>query len=53
MREDGWIGTLRTVLIIAAIVAAALLIVCGDEIIIWVSENMFAENHSQLQELLK
>ena len=52
MREDRWVETLRTVLIIAAIVAAALLIVCGDEILTWISQTMFAETHSQLRELL-
>ena len=53
MREDRWVETLRMVFIIAAIVAAVLLIVYGDEIFTWLSQTMFAGTHSQLRELLR
>ena len=53
MREDRWMETLRMVLIIAVIVAVALAVVYGDDIIAWISKTMFADTHSQLRELLR
>ena len=53
MREDRWVETLRTVLIIAAIAAIALAVVYGDDIIAWISKTMFADTHSLLRELLR
>lgn len=53
MRKDRWMETLWMVLIIAVIAVVALAVVYGDDIIAWISKTMFAETHSQLEELLK
>lgn len=53
MSEERWISTLKTVLIILAVIAVALIITHTDEIGAWIARNLMSETHSNLKQILE
>lgn len=53
MREERWISTLKTVLIILAVIAVVLIITHTDKIGAWLARNLMGETHSNLQQILE
>lgn len=53
MSEERWISTLKTVLIILAVIAVVLIITHTDEIGAWLAGNLMNETHSNLQQILQ
>ncbi|MGN0254768.1 MAG: hypothetical protein ACI4W2_00780 [Eubacterium sp.] len=53
MSEERWISTLKTVLIILAVIVVVLIITHTDEIGAWITSNLMNETHSNLQQILE
>ncbi|MDY5112754.1 MAG: hypothetical protein SPE66_03465 [Bilifractor sp.] len=53
MSEERWISTLKTVLIILAVIVVVLVITHTDEIGTWIARNLMSKTHSNLQQILE
>lgn len=53
MSEERWISTRKTVLIILAVIAVALIITHTDAIGAWIARNLMSEMYSNLKQILE